>query len=200
VTSASAVSTRPVLLLAEFETPDAIIGAAEHVRNAGYQKWDVHTPYPVHGMDAAMGLSDSRLGWIVLACGLSGLLAAVSMMQWMNGHDYPLVIGGKPPAAYASMVPIMFELTVLIAAFGATFGMLGLNQIPRHHHPVFYSERFEACSNDKFFISIEAEDAQFDPNATRAFLEGLTPSYLELVEEAEPSPAGHPASRAEGMR
>ena len=184
MTSASAASTRPVLLLAEFETPDEIIGAAKRVRDAGYQKWDVHTPYPVHGMDAAMGLSDSRLGWIVLCAGLTGLLLAVSMMQWMNGYDYPLVIGGKPPEAYASMVPIMFELTVLLAAFGATFGMFGLNRIPRHHHPVFYSERFETCSNDKFFISIEAEDQKFDPNATRAFLEGLEPSHVELVEES----------------
>jgi hypothetical protein len=185
MTSASAVSTRPVLLLAEFETPDAIIGAAERVRDAGYEKWDVHTPYPVHGMDAAMGLSDSRLGWIVLAAGLTGLLAAVAMMQWMNGYDYPLVIGGKPPEAYASMVPIMFELTVLLAAFGATFGMFGLNKIPRFHHPVFYSDRFETCSNDKFFISIEAEDKQFDPDATRAFLAGLEPSHVELIEEVE---------------
>jgi hypothetical protein len=183
MTSASPVSTRPVLLLAQFETPDEIIGAAELVRDAGYQKWDVHTPYPVHGMDAAMGLSDSRLGWIVLCSGLAGLLAAVSMMQWMNGYDYPLVIGGKPPGAYASMVPIMFELTILLAALGATFGMFGLNQIPRHHHPVFHSARFEACSNDKFFISIEAEDAKFDPNATRVFLEGLEPSHVELVQE-----------------
>jgi len=185
MTAASAVSTRPVLLLAQFETPDAIIGAAQRVRDAGYQKWDVHTPYPVHGMDAAMGLSDSRLGWIALASGLTGLLLAVSMMQWMNGYDYPLVIGGKPPEAYASMVPIMFELTVLLAAFGATFGMFGLNRIPRHHHPVFYSERFEACSNDKFFISIEREDGKFDPSATRAFLEGLEASCVELVEEIE---------------
>jgi len=104
----------------------------------------------------------------------------------MNGYDYPLVIGGKPPEAYASMVPIMFELTVLISAFAATFGMFGLNRIPRHHHPVFYSERFEACSNDKFFISIEAEDKQFDASATRAFLEGLEPSHVELVQEVEP--------------
>jgi Protein of unknown function (DUF3341) len=185
MTSAGAVGTRPALLLAEFDTPDAILGAAKRVRDAGYAKWDVHTPYPVHGMDAAMGISDSRLGWIVLASGLTGLLAAVSMMQWMNGHDYPLVIGGKPPEAYASMVPIMFELTVLLAAFGATFGMLGLNRIPRHHHPVFYSERFEACSNDKFFISIEAEDERFEPIATRAFLERLEPSSVELIEEAE---------------
>jgi hypothetical protein len=185
MTSASADSSRPVLLLAQFETPDQIIGAAERVRDAGYAKWDVHTPYPVHGMDAAMGLSDSRLGWIVLGSGLTGLLAAVAMMQWMNGYDYPLVIGGKPPEAYASMVPIMFELTVLFAAFGATLGMFGLNRIPRHHHPVFYSERFEACSNDRFFLSIEAEDEQFDPNATRAFLEGLEPSSIELIEEVE---------------
>jgi hypothetical protein len=183
--SPSASSVRPVLLLAEFETPDQIVSAAARVRSAGYEKWDVHTPYPVHGMDAAMGLSDSRLGWFVLVSALAGLLAAVVMMQWMNGYDYPLVIGGKPPEAYASMVPVMFEFTVLIAAFGATLGMLALNRIPRHHHPVFYSERFEACSNDKFFISIEAEDKQFAPDATRAFLEALEPSHIELVEEVE---------------
>jgi hypothetical protein len=182
--AANADSTRPVLLLAEFETADDIIHAAEQVRDEGYEKWDVHSPYPVHGMDAAMGLPDSRLGWIVLLCGLTGLSCAVLMIQWMNGYDYPLVIGGKPPDAFASMVPIMFELTVLLSAFGATFGMLGLNEIPRHHHPVFYSQRFESCSNDKFFISIEAEDKKFDASRTRSFLEGLRPSYVELVEEA----------------
>lgn len=182
VAPASAGRTRPALLLAEFETPDQVIDAATRVRDAGYEKWDVHTPYPVHGMDAAMGLSDSRLGWIALCSGLTGLLAAVAMMQWMNGYDYPLVIGGKPPASLASMVPIMFELTVLLAAFGATFGMFGLNGMPRHHHPVFYSERFEACSNDKFFISIEAGDERFDSEATRSFLEGLEPSHVEVIE------------------
>jgi hypothetical protein len=182
--AANTESTRPVLLLAEFETPDEIIGAAKRVRDAGFEKWDVHTPYPVHGMDTAMGLSDSRLGWIVLLCGLTGLSLAVLMIQWMNGYDYPLVIGGKPPDAYASMVPIMFELTVLLSAFGATFGMLGLNELPRHHHAVFYSQRFEAASNDRFFISIEAEDKQFDASKTRSFLEELKPSYVELVEEA----------------
>jgi hypothetical protein len=180
----SAESTRPILLLAEFETADEIIGAAERVRDAGYEKWDVHTPYPVHGMDSAMGLPDSRLGWIVLLAGLTGLSLAVLMMQWMNGYDYPLVIGGKPPDAFASMVPIMFELTVLLSAFGATFGMLGLNELPRHHHPVFYSQRFEAASNDRFFISIEGEDKKFDADKTRSFLEELKPSYVELVEEA----------------
>ena len=177
---------RPVLYLAEFETPDAAIHAAEQVRDAGYEKWDVHTPWPVHGMDRAMGLTDSRLGWIVLVAGLTGLSCAVLMMQWMNGYDYPLVIGGKPPDAFASMVPIMFELTVLLSAFGATFGMLGLNELPKHYHPVFYSDRFEAGSNDKFFISIEAEDKTFDLRKTRALLESLHPSHVELVEEPIP--------------
>ena len=177
------VSMRPVLYLAEFETPDAAVHAAEKVRDAGYEKWDVHTPWPVHGMDKAMGMGDSRLGWIVLLAGLTGLACAVLMMQWMNGYDYPLVIGGKPPDAIASMVPIMFELTVLLSSFGAVFGMLGLNELPKHHHPVFYSERFENASNDKFFISIEAEDKTFDLRKTRALLESLHASHVELVEE-----------------
>jgi hypothetical protein len=182
----SANDLPPALYLAEFETADDIIAAAERVREAGYEKWDVHTPYPVHGMDQAMGLSDSRLGWIVLVCGLTGLSLAVLMIQWMNGYDYPLVIGGKPPDAFAAMVPIMFELTVLISAFGTVFGMLGLNEIPKHNHPVFVSQRFEACSTDKFFVSIEAQDKQFDVDRTRSFLESLHPSYIELVREEEP--------------
>ena len=176
---------RPLLYLAEFESADDIMAAAEKVRDAGFEKWDVHTPYPVHGMDGAMGMGDSRLGWIVLLCGLTGLTAAVSMMQYMNGYDYPLVIGGKPPDAYASMVPIMFELTVLLSAFGAVFGMLGLNQLPKHFHPVFFSERFEQFSHDKFFVSIEAQDKHFDVEKTRKLLESLHPSHIELVEQVE---------------
>lgn len=178
-----AIKKRPVLYLAEFDTPDGITHAAEKVRDAGYEKWDVHTPYPLHGMDKAMGLSDSPLGWIVLLCGLTGVTAAVVMIQWMNGFDYPLVIGGKPPNAIPSMVPIMFELTVLLSAFGAVFGMFGLNELPKHNHPVFYSERFDAFSNDKFFISIEVEDRKFDTKKTKELLESAHPTYIELVEE-----------------
>jgi hypothetical protein len=176
-------SKRPLLYLAQFDSADDIIGAAEKVRDAGYERWDVHTPYPVHGMDRAMGMGDSHLGWIVLASGLTGVSLAVLMMQWMNGYDYPLIIGGKPPDAFASMVPIMFELTVLLSSFGAVLGMLGLNELPKHHHPIFNSEQFDACSNDKFFVSIEAEDKQFDVGKTKTFLESLSPTHLELVEE-----------------
>lgn len=181
--SDAAVKKRPVLYLAEFDTPDGVTHAAEAVRDAGYEKWDVHTPYPVHGMDKAMGLGDSGLGWIVLLCGLTGVTCAILMIQWMNAYDYPLVIGGKPPGAVPSMVPIMFELTVLLSAFGAVFGMFGLNELPKHFHPVFYSERFEAFSHDKFFISIEVEDRKFDEKKTKELLESTHPTHIELVEE-----------------
>lgn len=174
---------RPLLYLAEFTTPGQAMRAAEKVRDAGYKRWDVHTPFPVHGMDRAMGMSDSKLGWIVLACGLTGCSAAFLLMWWTNGIDYPLVIGGKPGYSFPSMVPVMFELTILLSAFGAVFGMLGLNQLPRHHHPVFYSDRFDKATDDRFFISVEAADEKFDLEDTRALLESLAPSHLELIQE-----------------
>ncbi len=174
---------RPVLYLAEFETPGKVMHAAEAVRDAGYQRWDVHTPFPVHGMDKAMGLPDSRLGWIVIAAGLTGVSAAFLLMWFTNGVDYPLIIGGKPGFSLPSMVPVMFELTILLSAFGAVFGMFGLNMLPRHHHPVFYSGRFERATDDRFFISIEAADERFDLEKTKRLLEGLHPSHLELIQE-----------------
>jgi hypothetical protein len=174
---------RPLLFLAEFATPGKVMKAAEKVRDAGYKRWDVHTPFPVHGMDRAMGMPDSRLGWIVLACGLTGCAAAFTLIFWTNGVDYPLVIGGKPPDAFPSMVPVMFELTILLSAFGAVFGMLGLNPLPRHHHPVFYSDRFDSATDDRFFISIEAADEKFDVEDTRALLESIGADHLELIQE-----------------
>jgi hypothetical protein len=174
---------RPVLYLAEFETPGQVMRAAEKVRDAGYKRWDVHTPFPVHGMDKAMGLSDSKLGWIVLVCGLTGCTAAFALIGWTNGIDYPLIIGGKPGFSFPSMVPVMFELTILLSAIGTVFGMFGLNQLPRHHHPVFYSDRFDRATDDRFFISVEAADEKFDLDDTRSLLETLAPSHLELIQE-----------------
>ena len=171
------------LFLAEYQTPGGCHGAAEKLRDAGYTKFDAHTPYPVHGMDAAMGMRDTPLGWIVLAMGLTGLIGGFAMMFWMNGIDYPLIIGGKPPDAIASMVPVLFECTVLLSAFGAVFGLFGLCQLPRHHHPIFNSDRFARATDDHFFISVDASDPKFDLTKTRLLLEGTAPAHLELVEE-----------------
>jgi hypothetical protein len=176
----------PTAVLAEFNTAHDVVHAAEKVRDAGYVNWDTHTPFPVHGMDKAMGLKDSRLGWIVITFALTGLTAAFTMMHWMNGIDYPTIVGDKPagaPGTLPSMVPIMFELTILFSAFGAVLGMFHLNGLPRHHHTVFESDRFRAASDDKFFISIEAEDPKFDVSAARALLEGAHASHVEVIEE-----------------
>jgi len=174
---------RPLIFLAEYDTAGDIFHAAEQVRDAGYEKWDVHTPFPVHGMDKAMGLKDSPVGWIVVTMGFLGCLTGFLLMWWTNGYDYPYIIGGKPGFSLPSMIPVMFELTVLLSAFGAVFGMFGINQLPKHHHPVFYSDRFDKCTDDKFFISIEAADPKFDLAETKALLDTTHPSNVELIEE-----------------
>ena len=186
VTKSHTIQRAPSIIVAEFDTAHDVLHAAEKVRDAGYQKWDTHTPFPVHGMDKAMGLGDSRLGWIVICCAITGLSGAVLMMHWMNGVDYVLIVGDKPggaPGTLPSMVPIMFELTVLLSAFGAVLGMLGLNRLPQHNHPVFESDRFRAATDDKFFISIEADDPKFDVDKTRALLEKAHAAHVEVVEE-----------------
>jgi Protein of unknown function (DUF3341) len=178
----------PSVVLAEFDSAHDVLHAAEKVRAAGYSRWDTHTPFPVHGMDQAMGLGDSKVGWIVIVMALTGLSIAFAMMHWMNGVDYPLVVGDKPggaPGTLPSMVPIMFELTVLLSAFGAVLGMFHLNRLPRHHHALFESERFRQASDDRFFISIEADDPRFDVDKTRALLQGAHATHVEVIEEEE---------------
>lgn len=187
----------PALLLAEFSTPAEVLHAAEKLRDAGYTQFDTHSPFPIHGMDAAMGLKDSKLGLIVFPAGLTGTTAAFLMMWWMNGVDYPLVIGGKPPGALPSMVPIMFELTILFSAFATVFGMFHLNRLPRHHHPIFNSERFKGFSDDKFFVSVESSDPKWSADRTQKLLEECGPAHVELVydddeggADFEPAPEG----------
>lgn len=173
--------TPPALLLAEFNTPGELLHAAEKVRDAGYTQFDAHSPFPIHGMDAAMGLGDSKLGLIVFPIALTGTTLAFLMMWWMNGVDYPLVIGGKPPYSLPSQVPIMFEVTILLSAFATVFGMFHLNRLPRHHHPLFNSERFRGFSDDKFFLSVESSDPKWNVERTKKLLESCHPSHVELV-------------------
>ncbi len=183
---------RPALYLAEYETPNAIAQAAMKVRDAGYENWDCHTPYAMHGMDEAMGLKPTRIGVLSFIFGMLGVATAVALMQYTNAFDfnllnigagYPLIVGGKPPGAFPSMVPIMFELGILLCGFATLFGLLGIIKLPMHNHPIFASDRFEAATDDKFFISIEAADQKFDLDRTRALLEATNPTYIELVEE-----------------
>ena len=170
-------------LLAEFPTPKALTQGCERVRDAGFTRWDAHTPFPVHGLDRAMGMRRSLLPWIILALGLAGAAAGFGLQWWVHAKAYPLVISGKPYFSWPAYIPITFELGVLGGSLGAVFGMLGLNQLPRHHHPIFESERFSRASDDAFFVSIEASDPRYDAAATRRMLEDAGASRIELIEE-----------------
>jgi len=170
------------ILLAEFDSAGDCMHGAEKLNKAGYRFFDAHTPFPVHGMDKAMGLPDSRMGWIVLAMAFTGLTAAIAMITYMNGIDYPLIIGGKPAISIPAYVPVCFELTVLFSAFGAVFGMFAMNRLPRHNHPLFESERFRAVTDDKFFLAVESIDPKFHPDETRKILQTANAKHFETIE------------------
>ena len=167
--------------LARFTDPAALLHAAEKLRDAGYQKFDCHSPFPIHGMDGAMGLKRSPLGFIVGAMTLIGAALGMGFQLWVAGVDYPLVIAGKPFFSWQAFIIITFALFVLFGAFGAVFGMLGLNRLPRLHHPVFYSEQFAKVTDNAFFVSIESDDEHFDAQQTAAFLTSIGGSDVELL-------------------
>jgi hypothetical protein len=168
-------------MLAEYSTTASIYHACEKVRDAGYTRWDAHTPFPVHGLDAAMGLSRSKLPWFVLFCGLSGASLAFALQWWTSVVAQPLVIAGKPLFSWQAFVPVTFEVGVLFAAFGAVFGMLAMNGLPQLYHSVFHSERFSRASDDRFFISIESTDPNYDETKTRALLEEAGADHVEFI-------------------
>lgn len=170
-------------VLAEFPNPKALFEACEQVRDKGFRDWDAHTPFPVHGLDAAMGMKPSSVPWIALVSGLSGASFGFLLQTWVSVSAWPLVISGKPLFSWQAFVPVTFECGVLAAALGALGGMLYLNRLPMHHSPLFESSRFEAASDDKFFISIEASDPSFDEAQTESFLQGLGASHVEMVRE-----------------
>jgi hypothetical protein len=168
-------------LLAEFQTPAQLYQACEAVRDAGFSRWDAHTPFPVHGLDKAMGLKRSLLPWIVLVMALGGAAAGFALQTWVHSIEYPSVISGKPFFAWPAYIPVTFELGVLGGALGAVLGMFHLNRLPRHHHPVFASSAFERASDDRFFISIEALDPRFDTSGTPDLLRRAGALRLEWL-------------------
>lgn len=170
-------------LLAQFETPKALFEACEKVRDAGFSAWDAHTPFPVHGLEKAMGLPRSIVPWIVAIMGFSGAGLGFLLQYWTSAVDYPLMISGKPFNSYPAFVPVTFELGILLGSFGAVFGMFGLNKLPTLYHSLFNSERFSRVTDDGFFISIEARDPNYDVQRTRKLLEDAGAIAVEEVED-----------------
>jgi mono/diheme cytochrome c family protein len=170
-------------LLAEYANSAELIAASKKVRDAGFTKWDTYTPYPVHGIEKAMGIRMTVLPWIVLGAGLTGLTTAILLQWWTNAVDYKWLISGKPFWSIPANVPIMFELTVLFSGLTALGAMLVLNNLPLPAHPLDLVKRFARSTNDRFFLLIEAADPKFDEKATRALIDGTHPAAVEAVPE-----------------
>jgi hypothetical protein len=174
---------KPYGLIAEFDTPAALLAAAEKVRDAGYRRWDVFTPFPIHGIDKVMGLKNSLAGWFSLAMGGGAFLSGMGLLWYTNAFDYPLIVGGKPMYSIPMSFVPSYILLVMGGAIGALVGMLALNQLPRLHHPLFNGSRFHLVSRDRFLLVIGANDDQFCAVKTRQLLEAVGGAHIELVEE-----------------
>lgn len=172
-------------MVAEFTTPADVYHAAEKVRDAGYKKWDVHTPFPIHGMEEAMGQKRTILPLISFGAAVTGVVCALLLQYFTNAWDYQFVVQGKNPTDWEPFIPVTFELGVLLCAFATLGGMLALNGLPRFHHPLFNSERFLKTSDDRFMVAIEADDDKFDPDATRALLESAGGVEIEIIEDED---------------
>jgi mono/diheme cytochrome c family protein len=178
-------------LLAEFDGPDSLLSAARSVRETGVKSWDSYSPFPVHGIDQAMGIRRTGLSWLVLGAGITGAIVAILLQWWTNAVDYPINISGKPMFSLPANIPIAFELIVLFAAFTAFLGALALNGLPRFNNPLFNVRRFARVTTDRFFIGVDAEDPAYDESRFQQLFEAAGATAVERV-EAPSKPAGIP--------
>lgn len=170
-------------IAAEFSCARDLYHAAEKIRDAGFERWDVFSPFPIHGMDGAMGMKRSLLGKIVFLGGLAGFFTAVTLEFGPTTFLYPLIVAGKPTDLFTvpAFFPIMFELTILISAFTAVLGMLIMNGLPRLNHALFNWDRFKKVTEDKFFAAIESGDPKFSERSVRDFLESLGGTNITII-------------------
>ncbi|HYE96588.1 MAG TPA: DUF3341 domain-containing protein [Rubricoccaceae bacterium] len=177
-------------LLAEFSDPGALLHAVEALRKRGYSRLDTFSPFPIHGMDRAMGLGPSLLGYLVFGGGATGALLGFLLQWWTSHVDYPINISNKPLFAWEPSIPIIFELTVLFSALTAVGGMLALNGLPKPYNPLFFSDRFARATDDGFFLHVQGRDPHFDRDTTAddLFAEGAL--AVEYVDHEGAHPVG----------
>jgi mono/diheme cytochrome c family protein len=175
-------------ILAEYDTPGELVEAARKVRDAGFTEFDCYTPFPVHGIDEAMGIKRTILPLLVFGGGFTGLVGGAFLQWWMNAYNWPWNISGKPAWSIPANVPITFEATILLSVFAAFFGMWILNKLPQVWHPFFRSDRFARVTDDAFVLGIESRDRRFDAVATRKLLQDAGAIAVEDV-YLDPDPA-----------
>ena len=177
-------------MIAGFETPKELVDASKKIRDAGFKHWETYTPFPVHGIEKAMGIKDTFLPWIVLVMGLKGLTVGLILQAFANGLEWDFyftgfeyIVSGKNAIYAPTMVPVAFELTILLSAFGAIFGMLALNKLPMYYHPTFKHEDFARVTDDRFFVVIESTDNRYDSETVRKLLEEVGGENIQELEK-----------------
>lgn len=171
------------IVMVQYESPLLLCRAAKLVKEAGYKNWDTYSPFPVHGLDRAMGLKPSPLPWFVLFAAISGLISISCLMIWVSVYAYPLNIGGKPTWSIPAFIPPAFEVTVLFSDLTTVFGMFFLCGLPKHNHYLFNSSKFEKVTNDGFFLVIELEDSGSHLEDTKNLLKKTHPLCIEVSGE-----------------
>jgi hypothetical protein len=172
-------------LVAEFDDPDDLMAAAEAAYHQGYRTMDAYSPFPIHGMDDALGIQETKLPWFTLAAGMSGAILGFGLQWFASVVHYPYDIGGRPYFSWPAFIPITFELNILFASFTTGLMMLALNGLPMPYHPIMNAKNFERATSDRFFLCIEQADPQYDTDSTREFLEALEHQPLEVSEVIE---------------
>ena len=170
----------PYGLLAEFESPEALMAAARAARESGYRRLDAFTPFPVEGLARILKMPQPRISWVGLYGAIAGAAVALLMQYYVN-YDYPLNIGGRPLYPMSAFAVVTFELTILVSALAMIAAMLWQNGLPRLNYPVFAASRFHLASKDRFFLCIGGADARFDERHTAAFLRKTGALSVELV-------------------
>jgi hypothetical protein len=170
-------------LLAEFDTPQALLDAAHAVRKAGYTKTDAFSPMPIHGLAEAIGFEESIIPKVVLGGGITGLIAGYGLEYWTQVIAFPQNIGGRPYHAWVAFIPPAYETTILLAALSCFGCLLFLCGFPRPYHPVFNAPRFSMATSDRFFLVIKANDPKFSLEGTRSFLSSLKAREVVSIDE-----------------
>lgn len=202
-------SPKPYAVVAEFETPDQLLSAVERTKDAGYRDVEAYSPVPVHGLTDKMGFKDDRLWLICFIGGVTGACLGMAL-EWYTsagilipnsirtpfGFSLPVPAptgvdgyahntGGKPLFSLPAFVPVAYELTILLSAFGATFGMLGLNGLPKPHNPIFNASAMRGASQNRYILSVEATDPNYNEVELSQFLNSLNPLSVEAIKTSE---------------
>jgi hypothetical protein len=167
--------------MAEFDTPEELIEAAERAYAEGYRKMDAYAPMPVEGLAEAVGFKRNKVAFAVLIGGICGVVGGYGLLYWITVIAYPLNVGGRPLHSWPSYIPITFECMILLSALTALLSMLAMNGLPQPYHPVFNVPNFERASRDGFFLCIESRDPKFRTPETLQFLRDVGGSEVSLV-------------------